>query len=280
MLGRIRREAESLTINGSGIQGIQSVGVEYNSTAEPLSSLGIRGSNGPVYAPQGPQTAGLQVNTLFSHKIPSSANTLSENFFLNFTGDVPFSGQVKYGAKNFIFKKAYVENYSVSCSIGEIPQISTSAIVFGELGQGSVSFPSDVVSSPQELAIAGYNSMEINLDEFTTNRVNSFGISIDTPRVPIYALNGDEPTTVIAGNPVVVGIDFVLEVDDYEIKNMKFVPSETVFRNTTITLKRNDSDDTLLTYSFDNMVLASESFQGDVGSSAAVNFSLRSSIIT
>ena len=29
MLGRIRREAESLTINGSGIQGIQSVGVEY-----------------------------------------------------------------------------------------------------------------------------------------------------------------------------------------------------------------------------------------------------------
>ena len=279
MLGRIRREAESLTINGSGIQGIQSVGVEYSSTAAPLSSLGLRGSNGPVYAPQGPQAASLQVNTLFTHKIPSSANTLSENFFLNFTGDVPFSGQVKYGAKNFIFKKAYVDNYSVSCSIGEIPQISTTATVFGELGVGSISFPTDA-PSPEELAIAGYNSMEINLDEFTTNRVSSFGISIDTPRVPIYALNGDEPTTVIAGNPVVIGVDFVMEVDDYEIKNMKFVPSETVFRNATITLKKNDSDDTLLTYSFDNMVLASESFQGDVGSNAAVNFSLRSSIIT
>jgi len=278
MLGRIRREAESLTINGSGIQGIQSVGVDYSSTAAPLSSLGIRGANGPVYAPQGPQTASLQVNTLFTHKIPSSANTLSENFFLNFTGDVPFSGQVKYGTKNFIFKKAYVDNYSVSCSIGEIPQISTTATIFGELGTGSISFPPD--ASPQELAIAGYNSMEINLDEFTTNRVNSFGISIDTPRIPIYALNGDEPTTVIAGNPVVIGVDFVMEVDDYEIKNMNFVPNETVFRNTTIILKKNNSDTTLLTYSFDNMLLASENFRGDVGSNTSINFSLRSSIIT
>ena len=279
MLGRIRREAESITINGSGIEGVQSVGVGYNSTAAPLSSLGIRGLNGPVYAPQGPQTASLQVNTLFTHKIPSSSNTLSENFFLNFTGDVPFSGQVKYGTKNFLFKKAYVDNYSASCSIGEIPQISTTATVFGELGTGSISFP-PLTDAPQELAIAGYNSMEINLDEFTTNRVNSFGISIDTPRIPIYALNGDEPTTVIAGNPVTIGVDFVLEVDDYEIKNMRFVPNETVFRNTTITLKKNNSDTTLLTYSFDNMLLASESFQGDVGSNATINFSLRSSIIT
>jgi hypothetical protein len=85
---------------------------------------------------------------------------------------------------------------------------------------------------------------------------------------------------VIAGNPVVVGVDFVLEVDDYEIKNMRFVPNETVFRNTSITLKKNNSDTTLLTYSFDNMLLASENFRGDVGSNASINFSLRSSIIT
>jgi len=279
MLGRIRREAESITINGSGIQGVQSVGMEYDSVVRPLSSLGIQGVNGPVYAPEGPQTASLNVNTLFSHKIPSSANTLSENFFLNFTGDVPFSGQVKYGTKNFLFKKAYVNNYGVSCAIGQIPQISTNSTVFGELGTGDISFPSDA-PSPQELAIPGYSSIEINLDEFTTNRVNSFDVSISTPRVPIYALNGDEPTAVIAGNPVVVRVNFSLEVDDYEIKNMRFTPNETVFRNTTITLKKNNSDTTLLTYCFDNMLLTAESFNGAVDSNAAVNFSLSSSIIT
>ena len=105
-------------------------------------------------------------------------------------------------------------------------------------------------------------------------------MNISTPRIPIYALNGDEPTTVIAGNPVVVGVSFALEVDDYEIKNMRFVRNETVFRNTTITLKKNNSDTTLLTYSFDNMLVTSEGFQGDVGSNAVANFSLSSSIIT
>tara|TARA_R110000824_G_scaffold275198_1_gene463897 strand:- start:2689 stop:3528 length:840 start_codon:yes stop_codon:yes gene_type:complete len=279
MLGRIRREAESLTINGSGIQGVQSVGMDYSSVVRPLSSLGIQGSNGPVYAPEGPQTASLNVNTLFSHKIPSASNILSENFFLNFTGDVPFSGQIKYGTKNFIFKRAYVNNYSVSCAIGEIPQISTNSTVFGELGTGDISFPSNV-PSPQELAIPGYSSIEINLDEFTTNRVSSFDVSIDTPRIPIYALNGDEPTAVIAGNPVQVGVNFALEVDDYEIKNMGFVPNETSFRYVAITLKKNNSDTTLLTYSFDNMLLTSESFSAPVDSNAVVNFSLNSSIIT
>ena len=238
MLGRIRREAESITINGSGVQGVQSIGMDYNSVAQPLSSLGIQGNNGPVYAPGGPQTASLSINTLFSHKIPSASNILSENFFLNFTGDLPFSGQVKYGSESFLFKKAYLNSYNVSCAIGEIPQISTSSTVFGELGTGDIVFPTSD-PEPQELAIPGYSSIEINLDEFTTNRVTSFNVGINTPRVPIYALNGDEPTTVIAGNPVNVGVDFSINVDDYEIKNMRFVPNETSFKNTTITLKKN-----------------------------------------
>ena len=41
MLGRITREAEKLTINGSGIQGIQSLTASYSSVAVPASNLGI-----------------------------------------------------------------------------------------------------------------------------------------------------------------------------------------------------------------------------------------------
>ena len=122
--------------------------------------------------------------------------------------------------------------------------------------------------------------MEINLDEFKTNRVSSFSVEVATPRVPVYAVGLDTPTGVIAGTPIEVNVNFQLEVDDYEIKNMRFVRNETVFRNTTITLKKNNSDTTLLTYSFDNMLVTSEGFQGDVGSNAVANFSLSSSIIT
>lgn len=121
--------------------------------------------------------------------------------------------------------------------------------------------------------------MEINLNEFTTNRVLSFNIDVATPRIPVYAVGLDVPTGVIAATPVEVNVSFDIEPDDYEIKNMRFVPEETVFRDTTITLKKNNSDITLLTYSFEDMLLTSESFQGNSNSNASINFNLRSFIL-
>ncbi len=60
MLGRIRRNAESITINGTGIQGVTAASFNYESVAgSPLSSLGIDRIR---YAPQGPQTANLQLS--------------------------------------------------------------------------------------------------------------------------------------------------------------------------------------------------------------------------
>ncbi len=275
MLGRIRRDAEEITINGSGIQGVQSVSAQYESVARPLNNLGVTEIR---YAPQGAQTANLQVNTLFTHTLSPSAPSTSLNIMQNFTGDNAFSGVVDYGSKKFIFTEGYMETFSCSCGIGEIPQINTSSIIYGEFGTGDLTnLPTD--SYPGSLNIPSYSSMEVNLDEFNTNRMTSFSVDIATPRIPIYALDNDKPTNVIAGTPVEVNVNFSLDVDDYEIKNMRFVPDQTVFENTTLTLKKNDSDITLLTYSFDNMLLTSESFQGGTDSNAVVNFNLRSFIL-
>ena len=275
MLGRIRRDAEKITINGSGIQGVQSVSAQYESVARPLNNLGVTEIQ---YAPQGAQTANLQVNTLFTHTLSPSAPSTSLNIMQNFTGDNAFSGVVDYESKKFIFTEGYMETFSCSCGIGEIPQINTSSIIYGEFGTGDLTnLPTD--SYPGSLNIPSYSSMEVNLDEFNTNRMTSFSVDIATPRIPIYALDNDKPTNVIAGTPVEVNVNFSLDVDDYEIKNMRFVPDQTVFENTTLTLKKNDSDITLLTYSFDNMLLTSESFQGGTDSNAVVNFNLRSFIL-
>ena len=276
MLGRIRRNAESITINGTGIQGVTSASFNYDSAAgSPLSNLGI---NRIRYAPQGPQTANLQLNTLLTHTVAPSAHVTSSEVLQNFTGAAPFSGVMNYGSKSFIFTEAYAETYSASCSIGEIPSISMSATVFGEFGLGSLgSLPADAY--PSSLNIASYNSMEVNLDEFNTNRMLSFSVEIATPRVPLYAVGRDTPTGVIAGTPVEVNVNFVLDVDDYEIKNMRFIPEETVFRNTKITLNNNNSQTKLLDYSFDDMVLTSESFQASDQGNAGANFNLRSFIL-
>tara|TARA_R110000824_G_scaffold78944_4_gene198964 strand:+ start:1033 stop:1869 length:837 start_codon:yes stop_codon:yes gene_type:complete len=277
MLGRIRREAEKLTVNGSGIQGIESISANYDSVgASPLSNLGI---NTIQYAPQGPQTATLNVNTLLTHQLPSNYGG-SRDVMQNFTGDIAFSGIIDYGKKQLKFNQAYLESYSVSCGIGEVPKTSTTSVIYGDFGTGNY-VGAGVTSLPvaPQLAIPSYNSMEINLDEFITNRVSSFSIDVATPRVPVYIVGLDRPTGVIAGTPIEVNVNFVLEVDDYEIKNMRMVPEETIFRNTKITLNKNNSNTKLLEYSFDNMLLTSESFQASAEGNAGVNFNLRSFIL-
>ena len=278
MLGRIRREAESITINRTGILGVQSISTQYESVARPLDSLGITEIQ---YAPQGAQTASLQLNTLLTNTLEAAySGSYSLDVMQNFTGDIPFSGIIDYGTEKIYFSQGYMETYSVSCGIGEIPQTSTTSTIYGDFGtgvlfseyaQGSALVPS--------LNIPSYSSMEVNLDEFSSNRMTSFSVDIATPRIPIYTLNADKPSEVIAGTPVEVNVNFSLDVDDYKIKNMRMVPDETVFKNTTITLKKNNSDTTLLSYSFDNMLLTSESFQGGVDSNAAANFNLRSFIL-
>jgi len=278
MLGRIRREAEKLTINGTGIQGVQSMSAQYSSVgSSPLKSLGI---DQIKYAPQGPQTARLEVNTLLTNVLPSgTAGSL--DVMQNFTGDLPFSGVIDYGNKQLYFTDAYLETYGVSCSVGEIPHSVTTSVVYGDFGTGSfatwVQDPADLVNAP--LNITSHNSMEINLDEFKTNRVSSFSVEVATPRVPIYTVGIDRPTGVVAGTPIEVNVNFNLQVDNYEIKNMRFVPDETTFRNATITLNKNNSNTPLLAYSFENMLLTTESFNASQDSDAGVNFNLRTFIL-
>tara|TARA_R110002020_G_scaffold4733_1_gene20569 strand:+ start:157 stop:990 length:834 start_codon:yes stop_codon:yes gene_type:complete len=276
MLGRITREAEKLTINGSGIDGMQSVSASYTSQSQFLNNLGV---NEIKYAPQGPQQATLEVNTLLTQLLPDGYGFDSRDPLQNYTGDLAFSGAVNHGSKVFQFTEGYLQSYSVSCGIGQIPQATSSSLIYGEFGTGVLdSYEQESQISP-ELNVTSFSSMEINLDAFKTNRVLNFNVNIATPRLPIYAIGTDVPTGVIAGSPVEVNVNFEIQPDDYEIKNMRFVPEETVFENTVITLKKNNSNDILLTYSFENMLLSSESFQGGVDSNASVNFSLRSFIL-
>ena len=205
---------------------------------------------------------------------------MSLDVMQNLTGNIPFSGIIDYGTEKIYFSQGYLETYSVSCGIGEVPQTSTTSTIYGDFGTG-VLFSEYAQGSAllPGLNIPSYSSMEVNLDEFSSNRMTSFSVDIATPRIPIYTLNADKPSAVIAGTPIEVNVNFSLDVDDYKIKNMRMVPDETVFKNTTITLKKNNSDTTLLSYSFDNMLLTSESFQGAVDSNAAANFNLRSFIL-
>ena len=176
MLSRIRRESQKLAVNGTGVNAIQSLSFGYETTASPINPLGL---DRVLYAPSSPQTASISANSLLIHN----------DFFLDFTGTNPFSGQVQYQNETVKFTEAYLSSYSSSCGIGEIPSLSMQAEIYGELGTGNFFDFGETTPHDTELKVAGYNSINIDLDEFNTNRVLSYSLDIQSPRTPVYSFN-------------------------------------------------------------------------------------------
>lgn len=266
MLSRIRREGQKLAVNGTGVNALQSLSFGYETSAQPLATLGIEKM---IYAPAGPQTASIQANSLMVH----------DDFFIGFTGELPFSGQVDYKNENIKFTEAYLTSYSSSCSIGEIPSLGMSAEIYGEMGTGNYLDFGTTTPHDTELKIAGYNSISIDLDEFNSNRVNSYSLDIQTPRTPVYAFNDKTPSEVVSDSPLDVTLQFSIEPDDYKIKNIRFVPEETVFRNVNIEINKNNSTENIKTFSFNNMLLVSEQYQSDNNTNVQINFTLKGTIL-
>ena len=266
MLSRIRREGQRLAVNGTGVNAIQSLSFGYQSTAQPITPLGL---SQVVYAPSAPQTATINANSLLVY----------DDFFINFTGEMPFSGQVDYKDQNVKFTEAYLSSYSSSCSIGEIPSIGMQADIYGELGTGSFFDFGATTPHDEELKIAGYNSIDISLDEFSSNRVNSYSLDIGAPRTPIYAFNDRTPSEVVSNSPLSVSLNFNIEPDDYKIKNMRFVPEETVFRNVRVRVNKNNSTEKMQDYLFNNLLLVSENYSSDNNGNVGIQMSLQGTIL-
>ena len=154
-----------------------------------------------------------------------------------------------------------------------------SAEIYGEMGTGNYLDFGTTTPHDTELKIAGYNSISIDLDEFNSNRVNSYSLDIQTPRTPVYAFNDKIPSEVVSDSPLDVTLQFSIEPDDYKIKNIRFVPEETVFRNVNIEINKNNSTENIKTFSFNNMLLVSEQYQSDNNTNVQINFTLKGTIL-
>ena len=190
---------------------------------------------------------------------------VSEDFFLQFTGDAPFTGSIHHGKKYFGFDKGYITSHTVSCGVGELPTTSTSIRVFGDIGgspefmeqedEGGLFLQEDGFAIGSEDSNAGiYNASgdnpfpEIRLPNqgsiivecagATTDRVTSFNYGIDIPISPIYTVGSSVPAQVDVAWPVTTNTSFSLDIDKYEYQSLrKYLKSPTVHD---IAIKIND----------------------------------------
>lgn len=213
-------------INGTQISGVQSVDGSYSVKETPINVLGwghvnknFQGGGQHFGTDQGGglvlDESGfrlLQESTICnrkdSSKYPESLAVLSsplegsfsvnsmlvsEDFFLGFTGDNPFTGSIHHGNSYFGFSSGYITSHNVSCSVGQLPQTSTSIAVFGDIG-GSP----DLIENEDDSLLMQEDSFNV-VQETSENPSQVYNAKGDNPFPEIRVPNQQSMSVVIGG---------------------------------------------------------------------------------
>lgn len=287
-------------INGTGISGIQSIEGNYGVTEKNVNFAGFGYVTGLISQP-------MQGSFAISRAL------VSEDPFLNLTGDgtdFAFSGSVFYERPNlggtldnaegnylsgcFGFHSGYLTSYNMSCGIGEVPSVNVEVSVYGDLGPGidvrggHESYPlwPDGVDGPT-IQVPNQGGIVLTCDGSSTNRITSFSYSMELPRTALYALPNTTaadltadsvkwkmPAQVDLSYPIESTVNFTMEIDDYETKNLYGALTGIHIHDTDITIN-NDSGGQIVKFDLTKSRLISESFSSDVSGPTAVTLTYK-----
>ena len=163
---------QTVVLNGYALSGVQDVNGSYGISESPIRVAGVGFIDALVEAP-------LEGNFSISRKMVSSDPLVEYDALGNFTFDEnEISGAILYDddTKGFGFTRARLNRYSVSCSVGDVPDIDVDLTIYGELGKDVLS--SSTISQVNDLKVVGYN---LSLNPFL-----NFLPTIGSPSALVY----------------------------------------------------------------------------------------------
>ena len=277
-------------VNGTGISGIYSIDGSYGVSESNVNFIGFGYITGLPNAP-------------LEGQFNIRRSLISEDPFLNLTGDgadYAFSGSVFYENPNiggsltnwtqsgsFGFYSGYLNSYSISCSVGEIPKVSATIAVFGDLGTGIDAKGHAPVDNPQ-IKVPNQGSISLSCNKSSTNQITSFQYELTTPRHPIYTLPtastaaGAEPgewpqrvpSQVDIIYPIEATANFTMLIDDYKTKNL--FDSLTGVHTDDVSISINDENSSnIVSFDLSSSRLVSENVISSVGEPLQVNLTYK-----
>lgn len=266
-------------INGTQLSGVQSVNGSYAISEKPINVIGWGHVNSNFYEQQEfllqsdgsffldsdgfkmmqqsscvdyAYTPSPSLNVLsapLEGSFSINSALVSEDFFLNHTGDNPFTGSIHHGNQYFGFYNGYITSHSISCSVGQIPSTSTSISVFGDIGgspdyfrvqdddsfilqqdgfrvgsEDSIAeenYNASGVGSFPEIRIPNQGSIIVECAGAKTDRVTSFTHNIQTPVNPIYTVGSSVAAQVDVQWPISTTSSFTLDIDKYNYSRLR-----------------------------------------------------------
>ena len=200
-------------LDDQAISGVISVDGSYNINYAPINTIGY-GYNKQVIADV--PTAEFNINKYLLYNEP----------LLNYTGQKnnlkapSFAGSINYNNKSIGFESGYLNSFSLSCSVGDVPQTSANIQVFGDIGSGYSAYGT---KQTRYMTVPQVKDITITCSGSSSNRITNFDYSINCPKKPIYILQSSNnyiPYEVLSNLPIEINVNFNLEVDDYSARKL------------------------------------------------------------
>jgi hypothetical protein len=260
MYGRKTYADHTLVINNKIISGVTSFNGDFNIPYENIDVLG----NNFINTIQGEITKEISFSRFLMNSDP--LKSLTGNIFCN--------GFVSYGNQSYGFEKGYLTNYNASCSIGEIAEINTDFIVFGNIG-GVIQHPI-LPSNYEKIYVANASSITVNANEGEDNRIVSFNYNVTCERIPLFVLGSTYPEYFFLKKPVTIDLSINVDIDDYQSNFAHSLICNPNIQTITINLYNCDQTQIIETFRAPSARLISNSYEVSTTTQSNVELTFRS----
>jgi hypothetical protein len=284
----VNREKQEVFIGSGQVHGAQSVSYNWQIPEAPLEFIGQSNS---LVVPQGPQIGDFSINTLVVDTDPLVKCIHSGGFNGFITDDR------KDPTRFYSFYSGYLTRYTLSCAVDSLPQVNGVFRVVGDMGKiPSGSLPAQAVqelkyitgSTPAQTAPTGFadnpgdggyrigapTSVEITMDDFEANIVNSFTLGLEIPRKDYYKIGRRSPFSVEIDYPVAATADFVIEVNGADVgysgSTFRGYPCKAKLKNFNIKIKDYQTYQVITQFNFTGATLVGENYQVDVNNNLKI----------
>ena len=252
---------QSFVVNGYQLSGVDSVQVSYSVPLENALTLG--------------SSFGYNLNNPMQAEISLQRSCLyqDQDILLKFTGDSSFSGSFKYNGLTYGFTSGFLNRYSISCGVGDVPQISASINVYGELKPSLEvlpfqTHPAIYIPSPRSISVSGDNSIN--------NRIKSFSYELTINRQAVYSLDSySRVDEVVFLPPVNISASLDFDAVNFTPEDYKYFISSTEKRNFKVIINDRNTNTEILNLDIPNIQLSSQ----QLNSSADNKLSITNSYI-
>lgn len=187
---------------------------------------------------------------------------------LGYTGDLPCSGIFTKNGIKYGFSSGYLENYAISCSVGQIPSSSSSFSIFGRIQSGlaeqaSVPHPEIFIPSPKSIFVSN--------DFAETNRVVGFDYSINIPRKAAYSVNSIDPNYVFVNGPRKISASISYDVGGFLPMDIDFFVSKIFAPSFNVIINNRASPSVVSSFRVENAQIISQQINSSADSPQTLN---------